>query len=528
MRKLHPVGLTDTRDGLILSTRKGAKTGTFVVPIGDDLRSKLAEAAADQNGFDAGDSRAAGSTGTAAASGVRTPEPARAIRPQSTLTPREIQARLRAGRTIEEVAGEAEVTPEWVERFAPPVVAEQAQIVQLARGLTYTKPRLGESAETLGEAVIANLADRGVVLTPDEYELSWTAYQVREGRWVVRVRYRSRGRTQEAAWELDVAAGTLSARNRLGTDLGYAARPTSPGRAVPATGDQIDGEGTAPDESGEAPLPGRRPRRAAADPGGVSAPVIRTRVGTAGTAVGEPPAHTRVTGPVRAGESPRSVLARRIAAASAASGRPSTTTAALSAPAVPARDRSQARTARPSGGKATPPASPALPARPALPPARPAPPARDRREAAAPARPAAARPAAARPVRRAAPAPKPAAPAAAARPARSRRPPASTQGAGGAARESRPVKRQAPARVIPLPSPAPRAKRPEAAQPPPAQPPPAQPAEPVGSSQSTAGRPRIAARLASDLAPPGEAGSSAAPSSAPPSPPPVMSPLGGF
>src|SRR5438067_1012604 len=70
-------------------------------------------------------------------------------RPESALTPREIQARLRTGRTIDEVAREAGVTADWVERFARPILAEQAQIVEVARAMTFSKPRLGPSAEPL-------------------------------------------------------------------------------------------------------------------------------------------------------------------------------------------------------------------------------------------------------------------------------------------------------------------------------------------------------------------------------------------
>src|SRR5205807_7690741 len=95
--------------------------------------------------------------------------PSRAPRPRSTLTPREIQGRLRAGRSIEEVAAEAAVDTEWIDKFAAPIIAEQAKIVERARGLTYVKPRLGMSAEPLGRAVAWNLASRGVTPLAREF-----------------------------------------------------------------------------------------------------------------------------------------------------------------------------------------------------------------------------------------------------------------------------------------------------------------------------------------------------------------------
>src|SRR5204862_673980 len=51
-------------------------------------------------------------------------------RPQSALTPREIQARLRSGFSIAQVAAEAGVGQDWVARFAAPILAEQQQVLE--------------------------------------------------------------------------------------------------------------------------------------------------------------------------------------------------------------------------------------------------------------------------------------------------------------------------------------------------------------------------------------------------------------
>ncbi len=214
MRKLHVVGFTNDLDGLIFSTRKGAKSGSFVVAIGGELTEKLDEVQRLRNG----------DLETAPAPPARRDERERRTRPESLLTPREIQARLRAGRTIEEVAREAGVDIDWVERFAAPILAEQRQVVELARSLTFTKPRLGESAEPLGESVAANLADRGLRVLDDEFDMSWSAFQLRDGVWTVRFRYRNRGREQQATWELDVANNRVVSRDRMGSDLGYVER----------------------------------------------------------------------------------------------------------------------------------------------------------------------------------------------------------------------------------------------------------------------------------------------------------------
>jgi hypothetical protein len=209
VRKLHLVGFTADREGLIFTARRGSKSGSFVVPIEDALLDTVAEAQRRRNGeeVDAPPDESSSETGRP--------------RPKAALTPREMQARLRAGQSIADVAAEAHVDTEWVERFAIPIMAEQAQLLEMARSLTYTRPRGGESAAPLGDSVEANLAERGVIVPDDAPEPAWSAHQLDDGVWIVRVRYRSRGRAQEAVWELDVAKGQLVSRNRLATDLGY-------------------------------------------------------------------------------------------------------------------------------------------------------------------------------------------------------------------------------------------------------------------------------------------------------------------
>ncbi|MDQ4069831.1 MAG: septation protein SepH, partial [Actinomycetota bacterium] len=258
MRKLHLVGLTTDRDGLIFTARKGSKSGGYIVPLDDEVLAAIAEARDTGNG----------APGDVAP--VVTEVPKR-LRSQSALTPREMQARLRAGRSIEEVAAEAGVDTEWVARFAVPILAEQAQVVELARGLVYAKPRLGESSQPLGASVLHNLADRGIFLPEDVADAAWSAFQLHDSVWMVRFRYRSRGREQGAQWEIDVPAGRLVARNRLASDLGYV-DATRRRRALEPDDD-------APDDDAPTASPPRRAGRRAArvDPRTAPKPGVRTR-----------------------------------------------------------------------------------------------------------------------------------------------------------------------------------------------------------------------------------------------------------
>jgi len=221
VQKLHLVGFTTEHDGLVFSARKGSRAGGYIVPLDKELLSTIAEAERLRNG-EKGDEE-----------GTRP-----RARPNSRLTPREIQAFLRAGRSIPEVAAEAGVDAEWVERFAVPVVAEQAQMVERARAMTYSKARLGQSTQPLGTSVRWNLADKGVAIGEEEFEQGWSAFQLQDEVWMIRFRYTSRARLQVAEWELDLGINQLASRNRLASELGYVEKGRRP-PALPAPAPRV-------------------------------------------------------------------------------------------------------------------------------------------------------------------------------------------------------------------------------------------------------------------------------------------------
>ena len=210
MQKLHLVGFTAGLDGLILSVRKGSSSGGFVVDLDDALVQLVGDAERVRSG----------------AMVVQPSKEARsrASRHGSALNPRELQDRLRAGWTVEEVAAEAGTDAEWVNRFAAPVKAEQARIITTARGMTFDKPRLGPSTVPLGPSVRRNLAERGQQPPDDDADGGWSAFQLDEGLWVVRFAYTSRGRAQQAEWLVDLAEEQLVARDRLASQLGHVGR----------------------------------------------------------------------------------------------------------------------------------------------------------------------------------------------------------------------------------------------------------------------------------------------------------------
>ena len=219
MQHLHLVGFTAELDGLIFSAKRGSKSGGFVVALDDRLLDSIREAVRLQTGADV--DLETDESSDEALPAVAVPELRRLGRVHSVLAPKEIQARLRAGRSVAEVADEAEVDESWILRFASPVLAEQSRIVELALQIRCRANRKGESAEPLAESVAENLIDRGTFLTPDELSGAWSAYHVRDTSWVVRFRYISRRRAQVAQWAYDQSDSTVVPINRLATDLGY-------------------------------------------------------------------------------------------------------------------------------------------------------------------------------------------------------------------------------------------------------------------------------------------------------------------
>jgi hypothetical protein len=211
VQELHLVGFTTDRRGLILSVHRGAPSGSYTIAIDsslitaiDDARAEVGDAAADEP--------------------VETP-PIDGERPQSQLSVREVQSRLRQGRSVDEVARDAGVAPSWVARFAAPVLTEQAEIMRVVRGARLSK-RTGVSGAPLGEAVYRNLAERGFTPPRDELDQCWSARQLVDGLWEVAFAYSFGGRDHHVRWSYDVQADKVKPRDRIASQLGY--RPATP------------------------------------------------------------------------------------------------------------------------------------------------------------------------------------------------------------------------------------------------------------------------------------------------------------
>ncbi len=247
VEQLHFVGFTSDNEALMFSRRDDAASGEYFVAIDEYLLAAIEQFDGEEEEVDDRQEQARAPSLAL----QRGPLPANVRmypKPSSDLSPREIQARLRSGSTISDVADEAGVDEEWIIRFAAPIIAEQARVIEQAHGMTFTKPRVGPSSEPLRTSVRWNLAEQGALRSDEVFDAGWSAYNLQGARWVVRISFVAKRRRKIAEWEVDLREGELSARNRVATDLGYVA----PGRrrkradseySLPAPAGRVDRAG---------------------------------------------------------------------------------------------------------------------------------------------------------------------------------------------------------------------------------------------------------------------------------------------
>ncbi len=150
----------------------------------------------------------------------------------SALNPREIQTRIRAGESVDQVARAAGVPSEQVEAFATPVLAEREH--QAAAALSSPVRRRGEtgSHRSLSMVVGERLQSRGV----DPDGVQWDAWRGENRIWTVQGRYQSDAGEQELLFHYDQRARFSTAANVEASALigeGVPAQVPEPGRRRP-------------------------------------------------------------------------------------------------------------------------------------------------------------------------------------------------------------------------------------------------------------------------------------------------------
>src|SRR3984957_13759710 len=190
MRELTVVGLDVDGKHIICESKKPGER--FLLPADDRLRSAVRGEAA------------------------RSRQSETDIEVASVLSPKEIQARIRAGASVEQVAESAGGDITRVERFAHPVLLERSRAAELA---TAAHPVLadGPSVLTLLETVTSSLLARG--LNPDN--TTWDAWRNEDGRWTVQLGWKA-GRSDNLAhfrFCLGAPGGTVTAGDEAASEL---------------------------------------------------------------------------------------------------------------------------------------------------------------------------------------------------------------------------------------------------------------------------------------------------------------------
>lgn len=251
MLQLHLVGVDPQSQALLLSDRTDGRGGRFWVRVDSDLARQVARALVrpaddfDDPGWSDGEGGGAGNQAglqRAVGGGPRSvvPEAAGPPSPDTAtfeelirtgggyrggLSPREIQARLRRGRTVDEVADEAGVETEWVQRFAGPILAERTAVLERASALRLVGTAGEVSALPLAEAVELNLARRGFEASRSDLAEHWSASHLEDDEWAIRFDYSDGHKAVRAEWTADLTEGRLSAGSPLSAQLAFVEGP---------------------------------------------------------------------------------------------------------------------------------------------------------------------------------------------------------------------------------------------------------------------------------------------------------------
>jgi hypothetical protein len=135
-----------------------------------------------------------------------------------SLSPRDIQARIRSGESAEDVARVAGVPVDRVLRYAGPVLQERAMLAQHARR---TRLKTSDTGAPLAEVVDSRLAQHGI----DADKISWDAFRRDDGTWRIVAAWPSGKATAQALWDLDKARQVVSPHDDMAQYL-CAERPT--------------------------------------------------------------------------------------------------------------------------------------------------------------------------------------------------------------------------------------------------------------------------------------------------------------
>jgi hypothetical protein len=138
------------------------------------------------------------------------------IEVESQMRPREIQARIRAGESVDQVAAASGLPTHRVERYAYPVLLERSRTADLAQRAHPVRED-GPDVQTLGEVVAHSFGLRG----QDYTDVGWDSWRGEDGKWVVQMHWTAGRSDNRAHWAFHPGAhgGTVTALDEAAVDL---------------------------------------------------------------------------------------------------------------------------------------------------------------------------------------------------------------------------------------------------------------------------------------------------------------------
>lgn len=123
--------------------------------------------------------------------------------PHKRISPKDVQARIRAGASAEQVAAVLEIDVEYVRRYEGPVLAERAFILDAAHRVLVAPPG-ADAAATFGAAMAERFEEGGAT------DVRWAAWKDPETGWLVQALYRVADVEHDAQWSFEPKTGALT------------------------------------------------------------------------------------------------------------------------------------------------------------------------------------------------------------------------------------------------------------------------------------------------------------------------------
>jgi hypothetical protein len=138
------------------------------------------------------------------------------IEVESQMRPREIQARIRSGESVQQVSTASGLPMHRVERYAYPVLLERSRTADMAQRAHPVRED-GPDVQTLGEVVAHSFGLRGQEYT----DVTWDSWKGEDGKWVVQMHWTAGRSDNRAHWAFHPGAhgGTVTALDDAAVEL---------------------------------------------------------------------------------------------------------------------------------------------------------------------------------------------------------------------------------------------------------------------------------------------------------------------